>query len=117
MHKPLKWMKTKLRNEDLFGYYIPLNFNKKGASHTTLIGGCISLIIKMGMLLFILINLIKLVTFDGDEISTVFKKASSNEATYYNGKKELIFWVLKKTGANGFEPLYLNDIHIKPTSD
>jgi len=34
-----------IKNEDMFGHQIVLNFNKNGDSHKTLIGGCGSLLV------------------------------------------------------------------------
>ena len=46
MTSHLKGYLKSIRNKDLFGYYISLNFNKKGHTHKTLIGGFFSLIVK-----------------------------------------------------------------------
>ena len=46
MSSRLKGYLKSIRNKDLFGYYISLNFNKRGHTHKTLIGGFFSLIVK-----------------------------------------------------------------------
>ena len=56
------------------------NFNEKGDTHNTLIGGICSLIIKIGMIAYITVNVIKLATFDGDEIGMSVRKLSESEA-------------------------------------
>ena len=37
----------------MFGHSIPFNFNKKGSTHNTLLGGCVSLILQAFLLMFL----------------------------------------------------------------
>lgn len=46
MSSHLKGYLKSIRNKDLFGHYISLNFNKRGHAHKTYIGGFFSLIVK-----------------------------------------------------------------------
>ena len=48
LKKGKKWLKS----IDSFGYVIPINFNKKGSRHNTLIGGILSLICNILIFLF-----------------------------------------------------------------
>ena len=41
-----------VRDQDMFGHVIALNFNKKGESHTTLIGGFFSVLIKIAFSIY-----------------------------------------------------------------
>ena len=57
----------------MFGYPVSFNFNKKGAIHNTLFGGIMSLLINLAVVLYLLQNIIKFVTSDGDDnVSTIF---------------------------------------------
>jgi hypothetical protein len=58
-----------VKKRDLFGHIIQLNFNQKGSSHNTVIGGATSIIIKAFMAFFIWVNLEKLV-FNLDDKNT-----------------------------------------------
>ena len=42
-----------IRNQDIFGHQVKLNFNNKGNSYQTLPGGCISIAVKIFMIVFI----------------------------------------------------------------
>ena len=56
-----------ISSQDLFGHLIHLNFNGKGV-HTTILGGIVSLIVKLLFLFYIVINVRKL--FSKDEYSS-----------------------------------------------
>ena len=86
----MKGIKQKVSDHDMFGHMIPINFNRKGASHNTLIGGFFSILIKTAMIYFIIINVIKLVTFTGDSISTTIRRIDhrlENEPLFYDAKE------------------------------
>jgi hypothetical protein len=55
-------------DHDMYGHTININFDKKGDTHNTVIGGCFSLIIKISMLVYISLNLKKLILSEGDEL-------------------------------------------------
>ena len=87
-----------------------LNFNKAGDTHTTVIGGFFSIFIKLAMTVYIIINLVKLITYNGDTISTTFLKQNLDEAgpIVYDASNLLVFWCL--TDTRGTEsPLMIDD--------
>ena len=49
-----------LREYDWFGHEVNLNFNREGATHNTAIGGGFSLILRIGMVIYIAMNVGKL---------------------------------------------------------
>ena len=51
-----------IKNHDIFGSPVSLNFNKDGSNYKTLIGGLFSLLIKVVMILFIIHKLYLLVS-------------------------------------------------------
>ena len=51
-----KKFSTFITNKDLFGHIIQLNFNQKGSSHKTVIGGFLSILICAFMSFIIWIN-------------------------------------------------------------
>ena len=61
----------KLKDQDLFGHEIKLSFNSKGSEHKTMIGGCISLLIKAFFLFYMASLIYKLVLHLDDKITTV----------------------------------------------
>ena len=68
--KIYKYLK-KVQEFDYFGHPIELNFNRKGNSHKTICGGFISLIIKMIVLWYSILNIKKLVFNEGDSYATI----------------------------------------------
>jgi len=52
-----------ISSHDLLGHKIQLNFNKKGSTHKTLIGGILSILIKILMVIYTLTYLDILVNY------------------------------------------------------
>ena len=52
--------KCPLKNQDLFGHEVKLNFNGEEDSHKTNIGACASIMIKVLMSIYIYLTLLKL---------------------------------------------------------
>ena len=48
----MKRMRELVTSQDMFGHPISFNFDKKGAVHNTLIGGTVSILINVAMLLY-----------------------------------------------------------------
>ena len=74
---------------DLFGHPIELNFNNRGSRHNTIIGGFISIFIRLGLLLYVIRILILLFTYSNnmERISTFTLVEDSNfEQTVQNVK-------------------------------
>ena len=109
-------MKNSVKDHDLFGHLVALNFNRGGDTHTTSIGGCCSIIIKIAIMYYVAINVIKLVTFDDDKINLTIRKLDLNEEgpIEYKGNDPMLFWTMKYT-KNGHHVLMLDDEYLKPS--
>ena len=57
-----------VRERDMFGEPILLNFNRKGTTHKTLIGGLISLLVQIGLIIYLYVHIEKLVKHLEDKI-------------------------------------------------
>ena len=55
-----------LRNRDIFGHPIKLNFDKKGDSHKTVIGGFFSMLVQAFFLWYIIFHFRKIILKDSD---------------------------------------------------
>jgi hypothetical protein len=55
---------------DWFGHTINLNFNQKGDTHNTIIGGIFSIAIKLFMFIYICILWKKMVLSEGNDLSS-----------------------------------------------
>ena len=60
-----------ITNHDLFGHKIELNFNRKGSSHNTLIGGVVSVLIKVTIVFYIYLLTKKLINKEDDKNSSL----------------------------------------------
>ena len=58
-------------SHDLFGFMVQLNFNKKGSSHNTLIGGIMSLLIKGTMLFYFVLRGATIITHADDDYCSI----------------------------------------------
>jgi hypothetical protein len=58
-----------IQNQDLFGHLIAFNFDNKGSSHKTVIGGVFSIIIKLLMAAYIWLRIKKLIFLEGADTS------------------------------------------------
>ena len=59
----MKKIKNFLRNKDLFGHLITLNFNLRGNHHKTIIGGFFSIAIKAFIHIYVILNFVTLFTY------------------------------------------------------
>ena len=55
---------------DLFGHPVALKFNKKGSEHKTVVGGCVSILIRIVLVSYIAILFIRLVNRDDNKNET-----------------------------------------------
>ena len=91
-------MKSFIKGIDLFGHIIQLNFNQKGSSHKTTIGGAFSFLIYAFMSFYIIINVQKLI-FNLDDKNTTEKgiiDLDEKEIVQYNETNLFNFFVIRK---------------------
>ena len=55
-------MKKKIKNQDMFGHSVMLNFNRAGDTFNTFPGGLISIVVRIILGLFLLVKMSDLVT-------------------------------------------------------
>ena len=46
-------MQDFLKDQDLFGHPVELNFNKRGSQHNTVLGGIVSIVVKALMVAYV----------------------------------------------------------------
>ena len=94
-----------IRDQDMFGHVIALNFNKKGESHTTSIGGFMSIWIKIAFSVYCFMQFTKLVDLgDNNLVTTILQldlqeqgEVNLNSTNYHS------FLVIKKQAVLGGE--------------
>lgn len=59
-------IKDFVRSQDFFGHTICLNFDRAGETHNTVIGGTISVIVRVFITFYVLLNVKKLLWFEDD---------------------------------------------------
>ena len=77
-------MQSFLRNRDLFGHPVQLNFNKGGPEHNTVYGGVASLVVKVLMLVYVGKLITRMLMFEDDEIVS---SISLNDNDHNDGLK------------------------------
>ena len=60
-------MKRLVKEQDMFGHPVSLNFNKKGTTANTLLGGCCSILVKLFLLGFVIFRLHVMINRDDNE--------------------------------------------------
>ena len=78
--KQLDWVESAVKDHDMYGYSIPLNFNKQGDVHTTFFGGCMSVLVKIVIGLYIYLKVRKMIDYNDDAISGASVKLDLSKA-------------------------------------
>ena len=76
----IKCVKNTIRNRDIFGHPVLLNFNKRGDTHNTVIGGCMSIFVIMFLLYYLGIHVKKMVLYEDDKISSKESSMTNEES-------------------------------------
>ena len=99
----MKQVKGKLKEHDLFGHSIALNFKGEGDTHATVIGGFFSVFIKIAITLYVAMNFLKMIFYEGDSINLSIKKVDLKTAGEfkYDGSHAFLFWSLRDSGQGG----------------
>ena len=104
----LKKLPKKIKNTDNFGEEVKLNFDKNSKKHKTLIGGFLSIFIRIIMTWLILSKTITMVTKDNNQISsyTSAYDVDSGKEVLYNETRMMMYHVIRKQTNDG--PVYVN---------
>ena len=91
-------LKQRVKDQDMFGHTIAINFNKQGDTHVTCIVGTFSLIIKVFLLFFVSYKFSKMVTFDDDELNVEINSfdVDTMEEQSYKNSGVFIFHTIRK---------------------
>ena len=73
-----------IKSLDLFGHPIVLSFNNKGNTHNTLLGGSVSILIRLMMLAYIITLTKKLVLYEDDNNTSVESRQKLSELGVVN---------------------------------
>ena len=97
-----KKITNKVKGYDVFGHDILLNYNKKGPSHQTVIGGFVSIIIKLFFVVFVFIK-IKAMWFreaNAEAMSESVRIATDTDKNtiFYNQTQTTFYFMPKKRG-------------------
>ena len=65
--KPSKKLRKLIQGQDMFGHRINLNFNREGNSHKTIIGGLVSICLKLFMTYYVYYNFKKMLFYEDDK--------------------------------------------------
>jgi hypothetical protein len=65
-----KKLEGQVKDQDFFGHPISWNFNRQGESHNTLLGGIISMFIKLAFTFYVSVKVRRFVLHEGSENSS-----------------------------------------------
>lgn len=82
----------------MFGHVITFNFAKRGETHGTFVGGCFSLIVKLGLLAYIVVCFKRMFNHESDTMITVVGSLDLQEEgdVDYTSLGMTPHWVLRK---------------------
>ena len=66
------------KGQDVFGRAVTLTFGSSGDYHQTLLGGILSILIKLSMMTFLGIRMHKMVTYSDNQVLMSFDSAELN---------------------------------------
>ena len=103
-----------IKGRDMFGHTITFNFDRKGETHHTIVGGLLSVAVKALLTFYVIICVKRLILHERDSITTTLM---ANDIDFegagvdYLDLNMTIFWVLEKQEDNA-EPLATKtDLH------
>ena len=89
-----KSLKRRIKNLDFFGHQVQLNFDKKGSTHQSLLGGIMSCLYFCFIVAFIVFSSIKINLGESDVItSSVIRNQAENFTDFAQVNAEYIFQV------------------------
>ena len=96
-----------LRNRDLFGHPIELNYNRKGSAHQTSIGGFFSIIVRCVYTYYLSVLVRDMLTFDDDKTFEHTYTDDHSQLVGYDEVGVLTYNALYRfVDEVGFEPLF-----------
>ena len=89
---------TFIRDMDMFGHTITFNFDRKGETHNTIVGGSFSIIIRFFLTFYVAICFKRLIYHERDTITTtlMLEDLVNSGGVDYMDLNMTIFWVLRK---------------------
>jgi hypothetical protein len=88
--------KKSIRQHDIFGHVVHMNFNKRGPSHKTYIGGLLSIIIKIFIRIYVLLTFKSLIFMEENQTSAVESMELEVPTVNYNETDLFVFnWLHK----------------------
>ena len=84
-----------IRLLDIFGYPVGLNFEKKGETHKTFIGGIASILVNMSILIYTFLMVKKLIFLEGDTILQDIERFEFEETNYKDTNLTLFMSIAK----------------------
>lgn len=103
-------IKRVVRSQDMFGHTIHMNYNRQGPTHNNVIGGVVSIVIKIALLVFAVVRITKLVTFGDDEYSSTngLMDVDTIPNITFSEMNLVMFHAIRKQTANGAQ-LFLDE--------
>ena len=94
-------LQEKVKDYDMFGHTIALNFDKKGDTYNTVVGGCCSILIKIFLISYVALCFKRLILFEKDDAITTVGLVDLSEmanVVQSTSLNMLFFYVIRKQG-------------------
>ena len=96
---------NKVRDRDMFGHHVTLNFNRKGDTYNTIIGGIASLFIKLLIFGFLAYKSYVLVSLGDNAYSSNLKQTNFEEEEAIDLASENILPFFSLNNAKNIRPI------------
>lgn len=102
-----------VKERDMFGHTITFNFDRKGETHNTIIGGFVSIIVKCLLTFYVTICFKRLIFHERDTITTtlMLKDVDQGNGVDYLDLNMTIFWVMRKQDVYAEAMVKKKDLH------
>ena len=102
-----------IREKDMFGHTITFNFDRKGDTHNTIVGGSFSIFIRLFLILYTGICFKRLIWQERDSLNTtlLLNDIKKVGAVDYLDTNMTVYWVLRKQDKTAQPPALKKDLH------
>ena len=72
MKKVRNAMSNAVKSQDLFGHPIRLNFNQRGSRHKTVVGGFLSIFIRIALVAYVVVVIHRMFSYGDNKLMTSY---------------------------------------------
>lgn len=104
-----KKLRKRVKNNDMFGHSVVLNFNRQGETYKTSFGGCISIFIKVVLIAYVYLRFTKMIYLSDNQYGMNAMPAEFNETGIKNFEEMGFLPIFQLTSTANFEPMAFDE--------